>query len=99
MNTENTSVGKTSRRQGRVIGWSDVSRCLEDPKTRARVLSKYKAAGFTADEFGRLVAAKTAMMDALTGAEDWLELDHPGRKRERDGIKQVRRGIELGLGL
>ncbi len=56
------------------------------------VVGSFRAAGFTPDRFERSRAAHIAMADALTRAEDCLELRR--RDRERAAIRKVRRRIE-----
>lgn len=71
----------------------DVLRVLPDPETRSLALSRFRDRGFSLDSFSR-PAARAAMAEALTRAEDWLELDHPRRTGERAAIRRVRRALE-----
>jgi len=81
------------------LTWSDVLRVVQGSKTRQRVFDAYRARGFTPDDFATLKAARESMADALTRAEDWLEL-LPGKhavKAARSAIAGVRRQLELEL--
>lgn len=97
LHTEKTASEKPSRAPGRPITWRDVSACLEGVEARSRAMSQYKAAGFTADDFGHLRLPRETMASVLTQVEDWLESEHPGRKREREVIKVIRRRLEVEL--
>jgi hypothetical protein len=90
------------------IRWPEVLGCLAEDETRSYALSRVRDAGFTADEFSsgdasrgaaraRWRGAREAMADALTRTEDWLEMEHPRRERERHAIREVRRRLELDL--
>jgi hypothetical protein len=84
--------------------WRELLRGLPAGKTRLEVLGRFKAAGFTADQFemasvGRGAAtrrgARIAMADALTRVEDQLELRSGGRpSRLREALKGLRRRLE-----
>ncbi|MFZ5891280.1 MAG: hypothetical protein ACOY0T_09540 [Myxococcota bacterium] len=65
------------------------------PRVRDEVVARYRASGRTPDDFGKR-AAREAMADALTRAEDQLELEHP-RWPERDELREVRRRLEKEL--
>jgi hypothetical protein len=64
---------------------------------RQRVLELYRTQGFTPDDFGRRATARAAMADALTRAEDWLELDHPRLTAERAALAAIRRPLEEAI--
>ncbi len=55
------------------------------------VTNMYRSVGCTPDGFGQK-KAKQAMADALTAAEDWLEVESP--KTDRCGMRRVRRLCE-----
>jgi hypothetical protein len=78
------------------LEWPDVVRVLQDPKTREAVLSRYRTAEYTPDDFGRLRGAREALADALTRCEDWLELARP-KNPERTTIRETRRRLEREL--
>ena len=81
---------------GRVC-WRDVVRVLPDPETRSYALSAFRGSGFDADSFGHKTKAREALADALTRAEDWLELTYPRsprRQAERTAIRELRRRLE-----
>lgn len=92
-----TAVGKEARPRGSVFGWSDVLRAMPRENVRQRVLESYRAQGFTPDDFARRTGARAAMADALTRAEDWLELDHPRLAAERAALAAVRRPLEEAI--
>ncbi len=79
---------------GRPVTYPDVLRVLPDDETRSCALSRFREAGFSADSFGHRRGARVAMAEALTSTEDWLEVEHPRRTRERDAIRAVRRRLE-----
>ena len=86
------------------MGWPDVLRVLQDDEARSFALSRFRASGFSPDDFGRVRRAREAMADVLTRAEDWLEmLGVDGRRRGatfeglRIAIREVRRRLEWEL--
>jgi hypothetical protein len=79
------------------LEWRAVSRRLSGTKARGDVLREYRAAGFGPDDF-HLRQARIALADALTRAEDQLELESAGRQtRERTQLKALRRELEAEL--
>jgi len=95
----------TPRKQGRrsatpgpgtPIAWSDVLRAVESDETRQRIVERYRSAGFTLDQFATVRRAREAMSDAITRAEDWLELEKP-TAGDRTRLKAVRRRLEWEL--
>ena len=79
------------------VCWRDVVRVLPDPETRSCALSAFRGSGFDADSFGTRRSAREALADALTRAEDWLELTYPRsprRQAERAAIRELRRRLE-----
>lgn len=87
---------KTESPRGGVPGWPDVLRVLQHDESRSRALGRYRAGGFSPDDFvTRPVAARLAMADALTRVEDWLEVSRGDRALEsRAAIQAVRRRQE-----
>jgi hypothetical protein len=92
-----TAAGKRAGARKRAIGWSDVLRGLERDAVRSQALERYRAEGHSPDDFGRLLAARAAMADALTRTEDWLELQHPRWLDDRAAVAAVRRPLELEI--
>lgn len=92
-----TAVGNHAKPGKPAIRWPDVLRSLERDAVRCQALERYRAGGYTPDDFGRLAAARAAMADALARTEDWLELEHPRRLPERAAIAAVRRLLELEI--
>lgn len=90
-----TSARETARGRGGAATYRNVLAALPDDATRLETLRRYRAAGFTADDFATSRKARRAMAEALTRTEDRLEIEHPRRIAERDAIKAVRRRLEL----
>ncbi len=80
-----------------VVTWPDVVRVLQRERAREAVLGRYRDAGFTADDFGRVRKARMTMADALTRTEDALEYSHPAPTPERLALRDVRRRLEWEL--
>ena len=95
--TKNQGPSRTSRSRKRAVDWRMVSGCLEQPETRELAMAYFKSLGFKPDDFGHVRLAQEAAVSSLTLAEDWLESRHPGRRRERARIGEVRRQLEVAL--
>ncbi len=93
----NHAAGKTSRVRKTVLAWPEVLRAVQTDEGRLAVLGPYRAAGFTADDFGNSIA-RARICDLLTAREDQLE---GARKRElveeREACRVVRRKLEQEL--
>ncbi len=75
--------------------WPDVLRVLSDPQTRSSVVSRFRAAGFSADKFESSRKTRLALADALTREEDRLEfLRGKGAAEQRALIRTLRRALE-----
>jgi hypothetical protein len=72
-----------------------VLRAVPGDEARSVALAHYRAVGFTPDDIARSRAAREAAVEALIRVEDWLEVEHPGRRRERDELRAARRRIEV----
>lgn len=92
-----TAAAARAKSGGRALRWSDVLRAIPRDLVRLRVLERYRAQGFTADDFARLGSARAAMADALTRAQDWLELEHPRWTDDGAAVAAVRRPLELEI--
>lgn len=92
-----SASAKPARRGQSRLGWADVLRAVQRDVVRSRVLDRYRAAGFVADDFGHGVRARAYMADCLTRAEDWLELAHPRWLDDRAALAAVRRPLELEI--
>jgi len=79
----------------KLVAWPDVLRVVQRDETRSLVLERFRSSGFSADSFGRSAKSRVAAADALTAAEDWLEMNRPGAQDERSAIRDVRRRLEL----
>jgi hypothetical protein len=91
--TRDPRIGRKRNETG--VEWRDVLRVLSSDETRAAVLARYRAAGFTPDDFATSGLARDAMADALTRAEDVLELQAGSvRAAMRAAIRAVRRRLE-----
>ena len=84
-----TAKPKTSR----AVTYREALRALDT--SRAHVLAGFKARGGDRERWQAL--DRRAMAEAISRAEDGLELDHPGRVRERSAMKDVRRRLELSV--
>jgi len=92
-NSTKDATSKTLRATRPRSGWPDVLRAIaESEDARTLALTLYRAAGHMPDDFAHSRAARECMADALTRAEDWLEMHHP--RFERAGIQAVRRSLE-----
>jgi len=92
-----TASEKPERARRARIGWPDVLRVLQGDETRSYAIGRYRAGGFGPDDFARSRPAREAMADALTYAEDRLELQGWRRDPERAAMREVRRALELEL--
>ena len=91
---EKTAVAEVRAGAGPRVTYPEVLRVLPDDETRSYALSRFREAGFSADSFAHRPRARRAMVEALTSAEDWLEVEHPRRVRDRDAVRAVRRCLE-----
>ncbi len=96
-NRTKTAFEKTGRTQGGVLGWSNVLAALPGDDARSLALGCYRSAGFGPDDFARLRGARMAMADALTRAEDVLEIRGTRYDPERERIRAIRRRLEREL--
>jgi hypothetical protein len=93
-----TDSAKTTRTPGPRCAWPDVLRALSSDESRSTAIARFRAAGFTADDFGHVPSARSAMCDSLTRAEDALELKRgSSAATERAAIKIIRRRLEAEL--
>lgn len=92
---DKTASSKATAPVGRPIAWKDVLRALSSDDARGEALSRYRAKGYTADNFSHLRVARSAMVEALVAVEDWLEMTHPRRERERLALRDCRRRLEI----
>jgi hypothetical protein len=75
--------------------WAMALRYLPDAPTRSGVVSRFRAAGFSADKFESSRKTRLALADALTREEDRLEFQRgKGAAEQRDMIRQLRRALE-----
>jgi hypothetical protein len=75
-------------------GWNAILAAVTRDDVRARVLGRYRSAGFTPDDFHRSAKARACMADCLTRCEDHLELEHPRRAADRAALAVLRRRLE-----
>ncbi len=94
-----TAVRGAASPRGGVLTWPQVLAALQDDNARSEALSLYRARGFTPDDFGRLREARAAMADALSRAEDQIELrrQSPARDQARALVRSARRRLEVEL--
>lgn len=78
------------------FGWRDVLRVVQSTKARQIVFERYGSAGFRPDDFGGSRKARETLGDALSAAEDWLELERPFSS-ERASIRALRSPLEREL--
>ena len=84
---------KTLRATRRAFSWPDVLRCLQEhDNLREGFLARYRARGFTPDDFARSLDAQACVARELTRCEDWLELTRP--QFDRHAIRTLRRSLE-----
>lgn len=93
-----TAADKTVARAGRARTatprYSTILGALGRDEVRERVLSRFKERGGDRNRWS--AADHVAMADAVTRAEDYLELEHP-RWPERETLAAVRRKLEACL--
>jgi hypothetical protein len=83
--------------RGPPVVWRDVLRVVQDEQTRSEVVTRFRASGFTADDFGHERKAREALTETLVWVEDKLESRGYWTKAERAQIRGVRRRLELEL--
>mgnify|MGYP001274506666 CR=1 FL=1 len=81
----------------RKITWEQVFATLDSEPTRKLVLERIREKGQSWSDFATSRPTKEVVADALTIAEDWLEMEHPTRRFERAAIRRVRRILESQL--
>jgi hypothetical protein len=98
-NSIKKAAEKSTLRRKSVLGWPTVLRALQDDEGRLDVMSRYRAAGFTPDDFANVRAARETMADALTRTEDRVELLRAASRRDeqRRAVRDVRRRLEREL--
>jgi hypothetical protein len=80
--------------QKRGLSWGSLSGTLT-PEIRSEVARRFREAG---GDFGRWSRRdRELIVDALVRTEDHIELEHPGRRRDRDALRAVRRVLETEL--
>ena len=79
------------------VTWPEVLRALSEDETRSYAIARVREAGFSGDSFRHDRKAREAVADALTRTEDWIEARRTGSRlaAQRDGIRAIRRAIEL----
>lgn len=87
----------TGARPFAIVTWPDIVRAVERETTRETLMARYRAAGFTPDDFAGRRGAREAMADALTRTEDALEDRSSVGSRERAALCDVRRRLEWEL--
>ena len=77
--------------------FSEVLRVTGRPETRSYAVDRFREQGILPASGMQLTkpwaGCRSAVADALTATEDWLELTHP-KWAERDVIRDVRRQLE-----
>jgi hypothetical protein len=95
-NTLFLPAAKPARSPGRPTTYRDVLRVLQSDAARSGALMRYRAAGFTADDFATRRNARETMADALSRTEDVLEgVRGAHAQAERAVIRDVRRRLEI----
>ncbi len=94
-----TAVRGAASPRGSAFGWPEVLRGLQDDDARSVALSLYRSRGFTPDDFAHRREARAAMADALSRAEDQIELrrQSPARDQARALVRAARRRLEAQL--
>ena len=90
-NATDKSVARAGRSGGKAPRYSTVLGALGRDEVRERVLDRFKARGGERNRWA--VPDSDVMAEALTRAEDWLEVEHP-RWPERGTLAAVRRKLE-----
>ena len=80
------------------FSWPAILRALSDTETRSFVLSRYRELGAQPADWPSRRSLE-AMADALTAAEDWLELRRatPRLLATRSRLRTIRRRLEREL--
>ena len=87
------ATSRAPKTRQRVFSWPDVLRCLQEhDNLRESLLARYRARGFTPDDFARSLDAQACVARELTRGEDWLELTRP--QFDRHAIRALRRSLE-----
>lgn len=79
-----------------VVSWRHVLGALSSVETRQRIVGHVRGRGFTLDDLEHRRAAREALADAITYAEDWLA-GHARHSDERVALRDVRRRLEWEL--
>lgn len=91
-------VSRATPTPGPRVEWREVLRAAQGDQARLDVTCRYRAWGFTADDFEHSSLARKAACDALTYAEDALEMRCRGKSTaERLAMRSVRRRLEWEL--
>lgn len=89
-----TGSGRPTTPQKRGLSWGSLSGTLT-PDVRSEVARRFRETG---GDFGRWSRRdRELIVAALVRTEDHIELEHPGRKRDRDAHRSVRRALETEL--
>jgi len=91
-NAENSDAEISGPSPGSLATYRNVLAVLQSDYARTLTMRLYRAAGYSARDFARCGKARAAMADALSYAEDALELR--GARRERGPIRAIRRRLE-----
>ena len=90
-----TASAKAKAFAGTPVTWPEVLRALQTDRARSTALTRFREAGFSADDFGHVRKAREALAEALTRTEDMHA--GPSSRPERVAIRDVRRRLEVEL--
>jgi hypothetical protein len=90
------STRRRARRtpQKQAESWGSLSKLLPE-RTRIEVVARFRARGGDFARWERL--DREHLCNAMTATEDWIELQHPGWKTDRDELRTARRRLECEL--
>ena len=74
--------------------WGALSKALPE-RTRIEVVARFRTRGGDFARWERI--DREHLADAMVCTEDWLELEHPGRKLDRVELMTARRRLECEL--
>lgn len=92
--TSTAAVASNARTRFR---WNQVLVALENYPRANETVKAYRDAGFSPDDFTRLVDARVTMCELLVAAEDSMEMEYPRRRQERSALSSFRRRLEAEI--
>lgn len=93
-----TPAKKPARSVRRGRWWEMTLRAINSEETRSRVVTGYRAGGFSLDDLECQRPAQVLLVEVLTRTEDWLEgIKGARRAEERTALRDIRRKLEAAV--